>query len=60
MTRQPLTVDATGEPDVDLAAGLGVPLLLALLAADESRRPSLRIVPRQNESTKENLDGRQS
>lgn len=44
MTRLPLTVDSTGQPDIDLAAGLGVPLLLSLLAADESRRPSLKIV----------------
>lgn len=43
-TRRVLTVDTTGEPAVDLAAELGVPLLLALLAADESRRPSLKIV----------------
>ena len=44
MTRPPLTADATGQPDIDLAAELGIPLLLALLAADETRRPSLKIV----------------
>lgn len=44
MSRLPLTVDANGQPDMDLAADLALPLLLAQLAADDARRPSLKIV----------------
>lgn len=40
-----VTATATGQPDVDFAADLAVPLLLAQLAQDDARRPSLKIVP---------------